>query len=318
MKVICKVGREDIATVYIARMGTGKFIEFVESVQPNKKKKEKWVLIVSTLYGCPIGCRFCDAGSQFQGKLSKKEILSQIDYLVAKSFPNRNIPVKKFKIQFARMGEPALNDAVLDILHVLPEIYDAPGLMPCISTVAPDGTEPFFEKLLSIKKERYSHRFQLQFSIHSTDEKLRDWLIPVKKWNFAKIAEYGNTFYDEGGRKITLNFALADGFSIDPNILLKYFDPNVFLIKFTPVNPTYAAKRNQILSKNIAKKWDRIIELLCAMGYEAILSIGEIEENSIGSNCGQYVLRHKAENDGIEGAYSYDFTYFEEEYLTEV
>jgi 23S rRNA (adenine2503-C2)-methyltransferase len=307
VKVVAKAGREDIAVVYIAEMRDGKLIEFVESMQPPLSREKKWVLIISTLYGCPIGCRFCDAGAvDYQGKLLKDEILSQIDYLVTKRFPNRDVPVEKFKIQFARMGEPSFNENVTEVLNSLPNFYDAPGLMPCISTIAPKGTDRFFERLLEIKKNLYKHRFQLQFSIHTTDEKLRDWLIPVKKWDFKKIAEYGETFYNKHGRKITLNFALADGMPIDSNILLKHFSPDIFLIKMTPVNPTYQANKNSISSTLTSKEWNKIVDALHSSGYEVILSIGELEENYIGSNCGQYVTLYQREKKTTKGAYTYE------------
>lgn len=196
MKVIAKAGKSELATVYIAEFENERKIEFVDSVQPPYKIDEKWVLIVSTLFGCPIKCKFCDAGGNYRGKLTAEQILAQIHYLVTQRFPNNHgkIPVKKFKIQFARMGEPALNPAVLETLELLPELYDAPGLLPALSTVAPIGTEAFFERLLQIKNKYYRGKFQLQFSIHTTDRKLRDWLIPIPKWDFDKLAVYGNRF----------------------------------------------------------------------------------------------------------------------------
>lgn len=305
MKIIAKTGREDIAMVYIAEAKKGKQVEFVESLQPPLPINKKWVLIISTLYGCPVGCRFCDAGSGYQGKVSRDEMIFQIDYLVTKRFPSRKVPVKKFKIQFARMGEPSFNQDVLDVLNDLLHLYDAPGLMPSLSTIAPKGTDKFFEKLLEIKKKSYRCRFQLQFSIHTTDEKLRDWLIPVEKWPFEKIADYGKAFYDENGRKITLNFALADGMPLDPNVLLKFFSPDVFLVKVTPVNPTYRANKNGLSSTLLtSKQQTEIFKALRSLGYDVILSIGELEENFIGSNCGQYVTTHKREQE-IKGAYTY-------------
>ena len=146
MKLVGKTGREDIAIVYLAETTKGRLVEFVESVQPPLPRNEKWVLIVSTLYGCPVGCLFCDAGGWYRGRLSKEDILGQVDYMITNRFPSRKIPVKKLKIQFARVGEPSLNPNVLDVLEELPKIYDAPGLLPCISTVAPKGNKKFFER----------------------------------------------------------------------------------------------------------------------------------------------------------------------------
>lgn len=306
MKILAKTSNSDIATVYIAELSDGKRIEFVESTQPPFSRDKKWVLIVSSLYGCPVNCKFCDAGGEYKGKLTKEELLEQIDFLVKQYYPDSNIPVEKFKIQFARMGEPAYNNNVLEILEDLPNIYNAPGFIPSVSTIAPEGTDLFFEKLLEIKERFYRGRFQLQFSIHTTDKNMRDWLIPVKKWNFKQIAEYGNEFYKDDDRKITLNFALADNMPINPDILLKYFDPEKFLVKITPVNPTLKAVRNNINSHIIPDKSDyKIINNIKSAGYDVILSIGELEENKIGSNCGQYLTNFQSNRETLPDSYTY-------------
>ncbi|MCK4272375.1 radical SAM protein [bacterium] len=306
MKVIARTGREDIAVVYIAELEDGKLIEFVESVQPPIPREKKWVIIVSSLYGCPVGCPMCDAGEYYQGKLSRDDIIAQIDYLVSRRFPDRKVPVGKFKIQFARMGEPAFNQHVLDVLQELPALYDAPGLLPTISTIAPRGSEKFFERLLDIKRRTYRERFQLQFSIHTTDARLRDWMIPAKKWSLGEIAEYGGEFYRKGERKITLNFALAEGMPVDGDLLLRHFDPDIFLVKITPVNPTYSARKHGISSQVIPdmERYE-IVETLRAAGYEVILSIGELAENHIGSNCGQHITNYLNKKEAVQGGYTY-------------
>ena len=108
MKVIECHGTDEVAKVYLAKNDKGNYIEFVESVQPPIPREEKWVLIISTLYGCPVDCKFCDAGGGYKGKVSYEEMLFQIDTLVESRYSDKKIPVKKFKIQFARMGEPPL------------------------------------------------------------------------------------------------------------------------------------------------------------------------------------------------------------------
>lgn len=306
MRIKAKAGNEDIATVYIAETEKGKLIEFAESVEPPIPREKKWVLTLSTLYGCPVGCRFCDAGSFYQGKLAKDDIIAQIDYLIASRFPDGNVPAEKFKVQFARVGEPSFNANVLDVLEELPELYNAPGLIPSVSTIAPKGTDAFFARLLEIKNELYRERFQLQFSIHTTDIEKRDWLIPAKKWDFARIADYGNTFYRSGERKITLNFALAEGMPVDPDVLLRYFTPDKFLLKVTPVNPTYQVSKNNLSSHIQPDKENyEIIEKLREAGYRVILSIGDWEENHIGSNCGQHITNYLREKSPITNGYTY-------------
>ncbi len=310
MKVLASTGRDDVAMVYIVQYDSGKMVECVESVQPPIPRARKWVLLVSTLFGCPIGCAMCDAGGHYEGKLTPAEIFAQIDFLIRRRFPDGQVPCQQFKIQFARMGEPALNPHVLTVLEELPQRYAAPGLMPSLSTVAPRSATAFFDHLLRIKRAHYARgNFQLQFSLHASNEEARQALIPVKTWSFSEIAAYGADFYRPGDRKITLNFALAQGVSILPDALLRHFSPDLFLIKTTPLNPTYRARENNLVSS--IDPWQEgadcpTLSALRAAGYEVLLSIGAAEENVIGSNCGQYLKRHLAASTLLTDAYRYD------------
>ena len=91
-------------------------------------------------------------------------------------------------------------------------------------------------------------------------------------------------------------------------VLRSYFDPSIFLIKITPLNPTYRA-REKGLSSYIEPYNETsttpLVEKLSADGYQVIISIGELEENLIGSNCGQYIRRHLSAGDPIEDGYTY-------------
>lgn len=306
MKVIAKTENKNIATVYIAELKDSGMIEFVESIQPPIPIEKKWVLIVSTLCGCPVDCTFCDAGGSYKKKLSEEEIFFQIDYMVTKRFPKKNIETEKFKIQFSRVGEPSFNPAVLDVLEKFHSIYKVKNFIPSISTIAPKGTESFFERLIEIKKNLYEKNFQLQFSLHTTDLSKRDEMIPVEKWTFEQIAKYSEKFYQPEGKKITLNFALAEESPCDAGVLKKYFCPEIFLVKFTPLNPTYKATKNNFISyiKQDVEYYE-IIENIKDAGYETLISIGEFEENKIGSNCGQYITNINRIGVTTENSYSY-------------
>jgi 23S rRNA (adenine2503-C2)-methyltransferase len=133
--------------------------------------------------------------------------------------------------------------------------------------------------------------------------------MPVNRWNLAEIARYCKEFRQQADRKITLNFALVRGMPVDSDELRKHFDPERFLIKLTPLNPTYADTRNYLVSQ-IDSSWDEtrceIVNGLRNAGYEVIVSIGEMEENLIGSNCGQYLTEHLTAERRLIDSYSYD------------
>ncbi len=311
MQVIYKTGNNKLASVHIAQNESGKLLEFVESVPPPYTLNQKWVLIISTLYGCPIKCKFCDAGNFYTGKPSKDEILFQIDHLIKNRFGGRQVPSKKFKIQFSRMGEPTFNPAVLEALRTIPTRYDAPGFYPSLSTIAPKGAEKFLNELIDVKNEFYKDHFQFQFSIHSTDIEQRKWLIPVKTWSFEKMAKFGERFHVGNPQKVTLNFAVAENSIVVPKTLANYFDPELFVIKITPVNPTYQATVNDYNAKTRKKEaYHELIDEFKSCGYEVILSIGDLQENEIGSNCGQHVMNFLKNKISFEDSYTFPLQKF--------
>lgn len=308
LKIIARSGKDSLAQVYVAENEKGFKTEFAHSLQPPFPRNKKWVFLISTLYGCPIRCSFCDAGGSYLGRLSKEEMLFQIKYLYS-LFYKKGFSCEKLKIQFARVGEPSFNPAVIDVLKELPLTTQNSKVFPSISTVAPQKTEKFFERLIEIKKNIYPLNFQLQFSIHSSQEDFRDKIMPFPKWSLKKIADYGKEFFDKNGRKITLNFIYNPNFPCDPQKLSLIFSKDIFLFKITPVNPTFNA-----LSKGLCSdfSWPNNVwfEILKNEGYEIIVSEGEKEENLIGSNCGQYISSLKSYN-AQKSSYTYPLIFIE-------
>lgn len=149
----------------------------------------------------------------------------------------------------------------------------------------------------------------MQFSIHSTDEQQRNNIVPVKKWSLEQISSYGEKFVTKNDRKITLNFALAKENIVDHKIIKHYFNPEKFLIKITPVNPTYKALENglnsDVTEDGTILNHSTFVEELRKSGFEVIVSVGELEENKIGSNCGQFVQRHLINDSKLNTAYTF-------------
>jgi 23S rRNA (adenine2503-C2)-methyltransferase len=288
MKVVLEEGMDELATIYAAvyREDENYMLEFVDSLSGSEGIEDKWVVVISSQFGCPVGCLMCDTKDYYQGNPTTDELLSQVDYLVKRRFPTGKIPSRKFKVQFARMGEPALNLNVVEALEAIIDRYDAPGYMPCISSTAPDGTDEFFSRIKELNHSKFKGNFQLQFSIHSTDEGQRDRIMPVSKWDLQRIAEYGKEFF-VGGRKVSLNFALAPENELDPRKIQDLVPPEIFMIKLTPVNPTQQAKLHNIVRENLLEEEVPQIRILRDAGYDVVLSVGDLRENHIGSNCGQ-------------------------------
>ncbi|MEW5701613.1 MAG: radical SAM protein [Candidatus Zixiibacteriota bacterium] len=298
MKLVSSTGNPRLAMVHVAADARGRRVEFVDSVQPPRPRSEKWVVIVSTMFGCPVGCRMCDAGGWTEGRLNAAEILWQVRTAVGLRFPSGRPQTRMLKIQMARMGEPSLNPSVIEALAALPAEFPGTRVTASVSTVAPRRAERFVERLRQIKDLRYSGgRFQLQFSIHSTDPEHRSWLCPVESLSLHQMAAIGKGFRAPGDRKITLNFCLIEGFPIDMGVIRDTFDPEDFVIKLTPLNPTAAARRwrlSSLIGPGTESRARPLVDALAQAGFDVLLSIGEYDENTIGSNCGQYAVRGPA------------------------
>ena len=293
MKIISEHGNDALAKVYVGELDDGHHIEFVESIQPPRTRQEKWVNVISTMVGCPVGCKMCDAGGGFERSLTALEMQAQIDHLANVKFPEGKVTSAMWKIQLARMGEPTLNPEVLKFLSQLSE-KGHQNLVISLSTVGPSNSAPFIQELKKIKDAGFPGKFQLQFSIHSTDDEMRRKLIPIKSLILPEIAALCRQFRRTSDRKITLNFIVMKDVPIDTERIARLFDGDNFLIKLTPLNPTYRARYHKILPGFDPEKPETIKELISdfeAKGFEVILSIGELEENRIGSNCGQYLER---------------------------
>lgn len=130
---------------------------------------------------------------------------------------------------------------------------------------------------------------QLQFSLHATDEGTRQRIVPVKKWSLEEVADYGRRFMRPGDRKVTLNFAPGPGEALDAAVIARIFDPEHFLIKVTPINPTLSARRRK--TAHVWKGAPGSIRAADAelrrRGFSVILSPSSPAEIESGSSCGQ-------------------------------
>jgi len=293
-------GTPEVAQVYVLaskKRALGHWVECVDAKDPRFPRSQKWVVIVSSQFGCPLGCIMCDAAKEYQGDLSEEEILGQVDWVMEQHRLDGGWECPKIKIHFARMGEPSLNPAVIEVLRQLPGKYPGAAFLPVVATVAPTAGALWLDDLARVKEEHYTGgRFQLQFSVNSTDEAVRDKMMPVRKWMMTDIARFGETWWRPGDRKITLNFALAEGVPFDTRLLAGLFDSDRFLVKVTPLNPTLSVRERGLRSVLTFSKPEgappflqEAVRKLESEGFEVILSVGSAQEIEIGSNCGQLV-----------------------------
>jgi len=296
IEVLSSQGLPDVAHVMVGRVDRrdDRVLEFVDGLDPDFRRPDKWIVNVSTQYGCPVGCPFCDAGFRYLGNVEAEVMLEQIQQVLDRHPPELRLQCRKLKVHFARMGEPALNPAVLEVLEQLPALIPNPDLWGCVPTVAPQRAEPWFEGLLAVKRKHYHGRFQLQFSLNTTSVEERLRLTPYPHQPFPWVSAYGQRFFEPGDRKVVLNFALAAGIPFDPAVVAEHFDPACFAVKLTPLNPTQQGTDkglDTVLSAAAPGVMEAAVERLHGHGFDVVISIGDPREDQVGSNCGQAVRR---------------------------
>jgi len=205
-------------------------------------RAERWMIGVSVMSGCPVGCKFCATGKLKKCRnLHPEEIVGQVILMVEKNkefFPE---DAKEFKINYTRMGEPFLNiDNVRKAIMEIDAYFYEMKVHHYISTIG-------------IKNADYSwikDNITLQFSVHSFDEEYRNWLIPYK--NKVKLNEMGQV-RTRSNLKTTLNLTMARKEDFDIEKMKKYFPKKDFFVKISPINVNDISELNG-MGKGIIKQ----------------------------------------------------------------
>ena len=274
-------------------MGLDRDIDKVEH-QAMLPLTEKWVITISTQYGCSMKSNFCDVPDVGPGKnATYNDLIKQV--LTGIKLHPETTQTRRLNIHYARMGEPTWNPNVLDATkwlktHIDPEYK----IHPVVSTMMPKNNEwlkTFIHTWMRIKNRLLQGEAGLQLSINSTYEDQR-----IKMFNGNAHTLEGVAKIMEGiipaGRKITLNFAVAH-YEIDPWTLLKFFDPDDYIIKLTPMHDTKKAVENDIRTLGdytTMYPYKDIEESLKSAGYDVLVFIASREEDLSRITCGNAIL----------------------------
>lgn len=261
--------------------------------------KEKWVVTISTQYGCSMNCKFCDVPKVGPGKnASYEDLKNQI--LSALSLHPEVKATKRLNIHYARMGEPTWNDNVLiftkDVRKIIRPYIGRSLVHPVISTMLPKNNKFLNEYLNSwvdIKNDLFKGDAGLQFSINTTNDKLREELFSGNSLSLEEISKIGEMLDKPVGRKYALNFAIGDTFEVDAEKLRDLFNPNKFMVKITPIHITNACKENNIETSNGYFDYTPYREIennLKKVGFDVLVFIPSVEEDTSRITCGNAIL----------------------------
>lgn len=261
---------------------------------------EKWVVTISTQYGCDSGCTFCDVPRVGRGtNATLRDLIGQV--LAALALHPEVRESERLNIHYARMGEPTWNPYVLDSAETFHYILQ-PAFMvhPVVSTMMPKanaGLKDFLNKWMAIKNDQYAGNAGLQLSINSTSDAARARMFSGSAHELEDIARMVDGF-DPKGRKITLNFALGD-WEIDAARLRSLFDPARFLCKLTPLHRTRRVETRGLMPAGEWTDYTPYAETesrLRDAGFDVIVFIASHEEDSSRITCGNALLADREHN----------------------
>lgn len=219
----------------------------IETVFIPEEKRN--TICISSQVGCPIGCRFCNTGTQqFCRNLTSSEIMAQIIFWIERQKKLNAAPITN--IVFMGMGEPLLNSqnlfAVLEIL-LNEKTYNFSRNKITVST-----SGIIDDAIMELAK----FGIKLAVSLHAPNDKKRSALMPINnKYRISEVLDAARSYQRlSNTNHITFEYLLLDGINdfdddaIELSKVLKKFGARarVNLIMFNSWNESkFAGSSNE-------------------------------------------------------------------------
>lgn len=255
---------------------------------------DKWVVTISTQYGCSMGCQFCDvprAGKGVNCTLHdlQGQVLQSLKLFPEVTYSNR------LNVHYARMGEPTFNPNVLDHARWMKDHIDHEfNVHPVLTTMLPRSNEwlkTMIHAWSRIKNRVYHGNAGLQLSINSTNEDERKRIFSGNSITLLEASRLMDGIAVVG-RKVVLNFPVC-GWEIRADVLRQYFEPERFIVKLTPMHKTASSEKfghettGDYVSPEPYKKTEQ--ELRDA-GFDVLVFIASEDEDHGMITCGNALL----------------------------
>lgn len=268
--------------------------------------EDKWVITISSQYGCSMGCTFCDVPKVGKGRNATFNDLNNQVYNAIRLHPEVQY-TDRLNLHYARMGEPTWNFDVIKSATYLSGFFSEKqwGFHPVVSTMMPifnKNLAEFLVEWMYFKNKIMNGQAGLQISINTTNEKTR-----IKTFNnnamslhsisslFERVLKPSPHNERVVGRKIALNFALTDA-EIDARLLRDLFNPKYFLCKITPMHITDSCKTNNLITKDGYEQYypyKKVEQELKEEGFDVIVFVPSREEDKSRITCGNAILSGK-------------------------
>jgi len=210
----------------------------IETVLISEKGRQ--TICVSTQAGCNVGCEYCATSRMgLKKNLDVSEILNQVYEVIRKT---GLVPTN---LVYMGMGEPFLNyENVIKSLKILTS-KDGLNISSRRITVSTVGFKnkirKFADDITNVENQKLRN-VKLAFSLHSTDNGIRESLIPTSVKN--KLADMYKEliyYYKKTGSKVTYEYIFFKGINNTANDikrlekLSKMIPCNINIIPFHPI-----------------------------------------------------------------------------------
>ena len=282
------------------------YTEHIKGVinQPCMPLSEKWVVTLSTQYGCPQKCNFCQVPEiPFKGNVSFLDLKNQL-YNALSLFPDVSY-TERLNIHFARMGEPIYNPAVIDFAIWLQKekrtFQKETGISfevihPVLTTSLPRRFKRLKESLLrwiDVKNNIYNGQAGLQISINSSNEDQRQEMFGGESITLEEFSTIAKDFEPPLARKYCLNIAYASGNEIDGKKLATLFNPDYWMCKITPIHNNDICRKNGIETIDGYSSYEPYLypeTELKAAGFDVLVFIPSMDEEQGLVTCGNLII----------------------------
>ena len=268
---------------WLIKLDDGNLVETVYIPENNRG-----TLCVSSQVGCTLNCKFCHTGTQKLVKnLSTEEIVSQLmiarDQL--KDWPaNENRKISN--IVFMGMGEPLYNyDSVKQAVEIFSD-QEGIKLSTKRITLSTSGIVP---QILEWGKEVDT---VLAISLHATNDKLRDEIVPInKKYPLEELIQACRDYpRSRNSRRITFEYVMLKGVNDsldDAKALVDLIDGIPAKINLIPFNP-WPNSPYECSSNNQIKKFGDFINdagysspVRKTRGQDIMAACGQLKSDSV-------------------------------------
>jgi len=239
---------------------------------------------LSSQVGCPMDCKFCATGKEgLKRSLTSSEILDQILFI------ENEMNKKVSNIVFMGMGEPLLNiNELLLSIRSINEDFDISQRKITVSTVAiPKMISKLSEMSFQILGKC---QFTLAISLHASNQKTREALIPsAKNYHIKKIIDDCRVFVKKTGRRVSFEYLMLNGVNdqLDQadelTDLIKGFQCHVNLIQYNQINEVEfkqtPSKKAQLFQTRLSNNGIKV-SFRKSRGSDRNAACGQLRQNS--------------------------------------